>query len=139
MFCEVSELAEPLVVEGYCPVFGQELGDVGDEETGVALFELVQILLVDSDELNEGLQLNLLGSEVGDVFDDSVGVDGEVQVVALSLEVVGCDFLLTVVFLIEDLGPCMFIFFNVVVIDVFGDDSAEANRHVKFGQFLYRT
>lgn len=60
-----AEVAEPLVIKPDGPVFAQELHHVRDDASLVPLGQLVEVVLVESDETPERLQHDLFVAHVG--------------------------------------------------------------------------
>lgn len=74
-----AEIAEPLVVQGNRPVFAEELDGVGNDVVIITRGELVQVVLVETNETPQALQYDLLVAHVGDGVDETDAVEGELD------------------------------------------------------------
>ena len=79
-----AEVSEPLVVEGDGPVLAQELNGVGNDVVVIAICQLIEVVLVESNETPETLQNDLFITHVGHRVNQPNVVEGELDEVALS-------------------------------------------------------
>lgn len=83
-----AEVAEPLVVECDCPVFGEELDHVGNDSFLVALGQLVEVALVQADKRPKRLEDHLFMAHVRHGVNQADRVEGELDEVADASECV---------------------------------------------------
>jgi len=122
-----AEVAEPLVVKCDCPVFAQELNRVRDNVVLVALSELIEVILVETNETPETLQDDFLVTHVGDRVDQADAVESELYEVSLaraSVQVVTDEVDSVLSFLLARLQDQWVRRLDVVVDDVVGENAS---------------
>lgn len=136
-----AEVTEPFVVECNSPVLGQELDNIGNDLGFLTRPQLIEVILVETNEGPERLEDDLLVAHIGNGINQADGVEGELDVVALAgadVQVVAHQVgtVLVVRFVSlrrEDQGVrCL----DVVVNQVVGKHTTLALREVELRNFL---
>ena len=79
-----AEVTEPLVVESDRPILAEELDSVRNNVILVPLSQLIQVILMKSDETPQTLKDNLLMTHVGDRVNQADAIKRELDKVALT-------------------------------------------------------
>lgn len=135
----VAELAEELVVEADRPVLTEELHDVRDKAVVVPLADVVEVLIGKADEAGKRRHCYVFAAEIADILDDSVRIDGELDVVSLEVLDILADQLLAAHSLLQHcLGQRVVRSLDVVVDHVSEERASHSHRHVQPWKLLVR-
>ena len=78
-----AEVSEPLVVHSDCPVLTKEFGDVWNDSLVISCGQVVEIVLVETNESPKTLKNDFFAAHISDGVDDTDAVKGELNEVAL--------------------------------------------------------
>lgn len=73
------------MIEANSPVFTQKLNNVRNQTIVVSFANFIQVLIRKSDKSHQRRNYNLLTTQIGNILNDSIGVNGKFYVMSLEV------------------------------------------------------